>query len=446
MKIDIIICYKKRYKRGHEIDFVPPITGIYLAALTPPKHEVRVFHQQVDKLDYETNAEIIALSFFSGFASEAFRLATTFREKNKTVIAGGPHITFNIEESLKYFDSIITGEADKIWGEILIDIEEHKLKKVYTGNICNMNFLPVPRYDLLSEKFIIKRVIQATRGCYYHCKFCSVPVINPQFRMRPVDDVIQEVKYNKFKYWWQRKIVWFWDDNLLLNRTYAIELLQRLKDENKWWLTQTSIDIADDENFLDLMKKSGCIGVFLGIESFNQNDLNLNNKKHNNILKYKKAIEKIHNKGIAVMAGFIIGFEHDTLKSIQQIPQLMRKIKIDVPFISILTPFKGTVIYHEMNAKGKIIKALNWSNFNGYNVAFKHNSLNETTLTNAHRQLWKNSFNPFNVILRICFGMSHLRFGAQILSLMMNSFYGLKYITCNHPVNYQLISLKSNSN
>jgi len=81
MKIDIIICYKKRYKRGHEIDFVPPLTGIHLAALTPKEHTVRVFHQQVDKIDYETDADIIALSFFSGFSSLRARISRTSRAR-----------------------------------------------------------------------------------------------------------------------------------------------------------------------------------------------------------------------------------------------------------------------------------------------------------------------------------------------------------------------------
>ena len=93
MKIDIIIAYLKRYEFGHEKDFVPPITGIHLAAITPKEFEVRVFHQQVDRIDYDTDAEVIAVSFFSGFAPAAFQLARTFRQKGKIVIAGGPHVT-----------------------------------------------------------------------------------------------------------------------------------------------------------------------------------------------------------------------------------------------------------------------------------------------------------------------------------------------------------------
>ena len=88
MKIDIIIAYLKRYEFGHEKDFVPPITGIHLAGLTPREHTVRVFHQEVDKIDFDTDADLIAISFFSGFAPSAFKLSSIFRQKGKTVVAG----------------------------------------------------------------------------------------------------------------------------------------------------------------------------------------------------------------------------------------------------------------------------------------------------------------------------------------------------------------------
>lgn len=436
MKIDIIICYKKRYKRGHEIDFVPPLTGIFLASLIPDYHEVRVIHQQIEKINFKTDSTVIALSFFSGFAEEAFRLSKIFKSFGKIVIAGGPHVSFNQEESLKYFDSIIVGEADNLWTQLLQDIEVGNLKKVYQGYPSDLKDLPAPRYDLLSNRYIIKRVIQATRGCYYKCKFCSVPSINPGYRMRPVDDVIREVSFNRFQFWWQRKIVWFWDDNLLINKSYAYELLGRMKKLDKWWLTQSSIEIAKDEKLLNLMYESGCIGIFLGIETFDRINLLDQNKFHNKVNEYKEAIRKIHNKGIAVMAGIIVGFENDSVESINEIPSYLKQMGIDVPFISILTPFNGTEIFDEYQDQNLILKSESWSNFNGYNVAFIHNSLTEDQLLSAHRKLWKKCFMPFTILIRIFKSLFYLRSGAFFLSATMNLFYGFKFLSYNHPIKY----------
>ena len=100
LSIDIVVVYQPRYRWGHEADFVPPITGIHLAAITPPAYQVRVIHQQVEPVDFDTEAGLIALSFFTGFATEAHRLAQEFRMRGKRVLAGGPHVTFNGDERL----------------------------------------------------------------------------------------------------------------------------------------------------------------------------------------------------------------------------------------------------------------------------------------------------------------------------------------------------------
>lgn len=433
MEIDIIIAYIKRYEFGHEKDFVPPITGIHLAAITPRKHTVRVFHQQVDRIDYDTKADLIALSFFSGFAPAAFALAREFRRRGKTVVAGGPHVTFNIEESLDKFDAIVTGEAETAWIELLRDLECGVFKRVYAGRPCDMQGLPTPRYDLISNKFFIRKVIQATRGCPFTCSFCTVPTLNPGFRLRPVEDVIRDAAYDAFPHWWQRKVVWFWDDNLTINRKYIHTLLTELKPLKKWWLTQASLDIAKDDKLLDLMRESGCIGVFLGIESFDKESLADAHKRQNKIEHYKTAVAAIHKRGIAVMAGFIAGFDHDTRESIEEMAERIMEIGIDVPFLSVMTPFRGTPVYHELLKAGRMLDK-GWEFYNGYNVAFKPKRMSPEELLSSHRNLWKRAFSVPYALKRILRGVGTLRAGALFLSLFMNSFYMYKRIRKNYPV------------
>lgn len=434
MKIDIIIAYMQRYEFGHEKDFVPPITGIHLAALTPAEHTVRVIHQQVEPVDYDTDADLIAISFFSGFAPAAFTLAREFHKRRKTVIAGGPHVTYNVEEGLTYFDAVVTGEAESVWKQLLLDFSDGKLKPVYKGEPTDLQDIPTPRFDLLPNKFFIKKVIQATRGCPFTCSFCTVPSLNPGFRLRPVDDVIRDASYNNFKYWWQRKVVWFWDDNLTINRKYIKELLVKMKALKVWWLTQASMDIAKDEELLQLMKESGCIGVFFGIESFGKESLADANKKQNKIEHYKKAVAAVHKKGIAVMAGFISGFDHDTKESIEEMADRLMDIGVDVPFLSIMTPFKGTPIHKTFESQGRILQDRDWSFYNGYNVAFVPNNLTPDELLKAHRTLWKRAFSFPYAFRRIFRGLFQLRRGAFYLSLFMNSFYCYKRTKGNYPI------------
>lgn len=433
MKIDIIIAYIQRYEFGHEKDFVPPITGIHLAALTPKKHQVRVIHQQVEAIDYNSDADLIAISFFSGFANAAFQLANAFRQRNKMVIGGGPHVTYNEEESLQYFDAIATGEVENVWELILEDAEKGALKDIYRGTPCDMKDLPTPRYDLLPNKFFIKKVLQATRGCPFTCSFCTVPSLNPGFRLRPIEDVIRDAAYDDFPYWWQRKVVWFWDDNLTIRRPYIKALLKGMIPLKKWWLTQASMDIAKDAELLDLMKASGCIGVFLGIESFGQESLKDANKRQNKIEHYKTAVSEIRKRGIAVMSGFIAGFDHDDYTSIVNMADELMKIGIDVPFLSIMTPFKGTSLYEQLKEENRMLDDRGWNFYNGYNVAFQPKNLTPLTLLQAHRDLWKRSFSFKNSFIRIIRGL-RLRRGAFLLTFFMNSFYCLKKLRGNYPI------------
>ncbi len=433
MKIDIIVAYIQRYEFGHEKDFVPPITGIHLAAITPQKHEVKVIHQQVEAIDFDSDADLIAISFFSGFANAAYHIAGEYKKKNKMVIGGGPHVTYNEEESLQYFDSIVTGEAENVWELLLHDAEKGTLKNIYRGTPCDMKNLPTPRYDLLPNKYFIKKVLQATRGCPFSCSFCTVPSLNPGFRLRPVEDVIRDASYDDFPYWWQRKVVWFWDDNLTIRRPYIKSLLKEMIPLKKWWLTQASMDIAQDAELLDLMKKSGCIGVFLGIESFGVASLKDANKRQNKIENYKTAVTEIRKRGIAVMAGFIAGFDNDDYPAIVSMSDRLMEIGIDVPFLSIMTPFKGTELYEKLKVEDRMLEDRGWNYYNGYNVAFQPNNLTPAELLQAHRELWKKSFSFKNSLKRIIRGFT-LRRGAFLLMLFMNTFYCLKKLRGNYPI------------
>lgn len=437
MRIDIVVVYVPRYSRGHEAHFTPPITGIHLAALVPSGHDVRVTHQQTDPVDLDTDADLIALSFFSGFAHEAYRLADAFRARGKRVIAGGPHVTFWPDEALLHVDAVVVGEAESVWSTAIEDADRGRLQPRYDGVAGPLDGLPTPRYDLLSPRFFNRRVIQATRGCPFSCSFCTVPSLNPGFRTRPVDEVLADVRHTEPGWsWWQRKVAWFWDDNLLAHRKWVKELLRGMVGMDRWWLTQASIDITRDDELLELMAASGCIGIFLGIESLDAESLKHANKRQNKVSEYAGAIEKLHRHGIAVMAGFVAGFDHDTAESVVGMADALTTLGVDVPFLSVLTPFRGTVLHDQLEAEDRLLfeeTGGSWAYYNGYNVAFVPQNLTPDQLHDAHRGLWRRSFGPRNVMRRVGAGCRTLRPGALALSAMMNGFYGYKTLVGNEP-------------
>ena len=287
---------------------------------------------------------------------------------------------------------------------------------------------------MISDQFFIKKVVQATRGCGYACSFCTVPAIHPGFRKRPVEEVIRDCAYDGFPHWWQNKIVWFWDDNLTFDRLYAKKLFTELKPLHKWWLTQASMDIAKDFELLDLMRDSGCIGVFLGIESLDKASVSEAGKRQNKVAEYKKAIQALHKRGIAVMAGFIAGFDHDTIEGILAMADKLEAFGVDVPFLSILTPFKGTRLHEELEEQGRLLKNRGADFYNGFNVTFSPRQMSVSGLLSAHRELWKKCFSPTHSLKRIIKTLFSLKPGACLLTLFMNSFYCLKKITGNFPI------------
>ena len=207
MRVRIVVSYVPRYERGHAWDFVPPVTGMHLAAITPGEHEVDLVHEQVRAVPLDDGwPELVALSFFSGFARRAYEVADAYRARGIKVVAGGPHATYWTDEALQHVDAVVAGEAESVWPEVLRDFARGTPKKVYRGAPSPMVGLPTPRYDLLEPRFLVPRVLQATRGCPFTCSFCSVPDLNPGFRVRPIDDVVRDVATTHFPRFWQEKV------------------------------------------------------------------------------------------------------------------------------------------------------------------------------------------------------------------------------------------------
>jgi radical SAM superfamily enzyme YgiQ (UPF0313 family) len=251
--------------------------------------------------------------------------------------------------------------------------------------------------------------------------------------MRPVDDVLTDIQYDTFAHWWQRKVVWFWDDNLTIRREYARELLTRMVPLRRWWLTQASMDIAKDASLLDLMRASGCIGIFFGIESFGEESLAEARKRQNRVAEYRERIAALHQRGICVMAGFIAGFDGDTPDAVRAMARRLYEIGVDVPFLSILTPYRGTALHARLEGEGRLLTGRGWEFYNGYNVAFRPARMTPEELHAAHRALWREAFSVRYTVKRILRALFRLRIGAFLMCAMMNLFYCLKALRGNSP-------------
>ena len=268
-------------------------------------------------------------------------MANRFRANGAKVVFGGPHATLCPDEVTRHCDYLITGEAEETWPQFLDDFYRGSAKARYScDQTPSLHNIPIPRRDLIKHRYFTKGAVIATRGCPYQCSYCNLKQIYcPTFRMRPVEEVIADIKSMSNCYFV------FWDDNFFGDIDFAIKLLSALKGLNRRWAAQVSIDRCRDTELLKLAHAAGCIYLFVGLESFSADSLATVNKSWNMVGDYRTIINGIHQAGIAVQAGIIFGFDTDGPEIFSDTLAACESLGIDGVTVSLLTPLPGTALY-----------------------------------------------------------------------------------------------------
>ncbi|PYU97207.1 MAG: B12-binding domain-containing radical SAM protein [Acidobacteria bacterium] len=433
MKVEIVQVWRNRYEERRLSAMVPPLTSLHLAALVPNDVEVAVRHEKVSPVDYDTDADLVALSFFTGVAARAYAHSRELRRRGKKVVMGGPHVTMLPDEAAAHADAVVVGEGEPVWRRVIEDAARGRLAPRYQGEARPLAGLPPPRYDLLEPRFAVRRVVMATRGCPYRCSFCTTAVLFPRFRTRPVEEVVRDIESLPGGNWLQRKLVWFWDDNLLVDRRYGKALLRAMVPLRKWWVTQTSLDCAEDEELLDLMRASGCAAIFIGIETLDAASLRQANKMFAPRARVARAIERLHEARIAVLGGYIVGFDGERPADVVAAAAALDDLGVDVPFLSVLTPYPGTPQRAAYERAGRLLGDRGWRWYDGYNVAFRPAAMTPAELEAAHRELWRQAFALGRAAARVVRVAQRGGPGALALAAAMNGYYGLRQLLGRIP-------------
>jgi len=300
--------------------------------------------------------DLVGITAFTSQANRAYELAGEFRKRGVPVVMGGIHASMCVDEAGRYADSVVTGEAESVWAEVLEDARRGRLQPVYAGQHVSMADIPPARHDLLTGGYAFGS-IQTTRGCPLDCSFCSVSAFNGRrYRQRPIAKVVEEFHTIR------EKLVLIVDDNLIGTST---EHLARAKDLframirarlRKKWICQATINIGDDEELLALAAKAGCKGVFIGFESPTAEGLAEIGKKFN-ILKrrdLRASVSRIQRHGLLVVGSFIMGLDTDRRGIGEQIAAAADHYGVDILNALFLTPLPGTRLWDQMEAEGRI--------------------------------------------------------------------------------------------
>ncbi len=386
----------RRVRRARFLSF-QQITMPYLAALAPPHWQVLHVDEEVEPVDFEAPVDLVGITFHTPSAPHAYRLAARFRQRGVPVVGGGPHVTLLPDEAQAGFDTIIVGEAEEEWPRFLADFERGQARPRYqAGATPDLQQAPQAVKALYHRRDFTAGRLFATRGCPYQCDFCSLAVMYcRQVRKRPVADVAAE--YASFP----GQVIIFWDDNIAADRGYAKEVFRAITPYRKWWSSQASIHAGQDDEFLELARRSGCKQLFLGLESVSQASLAGVHKSFNPVQDYARIIANIHAHGIAVQAGIVFGFDHDPPEIFGETLDFLEQTGVQNATFNILTPFPGTPLFARLEAEGRILSR-DWSRYNSRaDVVFQPRQMSPEALLAGYRRANRRFYSSASIARRL---------------------------------------------
>jgi radical SAM superfamily enzyme YgiQ (UPF0313 family) len=418
----------KKSKKGFNIPY--PImfstSGLQLlAALTPEEHFIRIVDETLnEKVDYDSEWDLIGLSMMTTQVSRGYKIADRFREKGVTVVAGGYHASILPDEALLHCDAVCVGEGEKVWAQMLLDAENGTLRQKYSAEtLIDLKDVPWPKRSLVRDKqFGVKNFIQTSRGCPNQCTFCTIiKFFGHTYRLRPVDDVIEEIKYLKKTHQLKWNTVFFSDDNICGSPEYAKELFTKLIPLKINWGSQCSINIAKDENLVELARKSGCKALAIGLESVSDNSLSEANKNAGTVNWYKQAIKLLHKHKIAIFGLFIFGFDTDTKSVFEDTKNFVEDNFLEYAMFSVLTPMPGTVFYTKFKENGRLLTE-NWADYDFQHVVFTPKNMTARELQDGRYNTAKSIHSWRSIFKRIIGAKSNFIF-PMIMNIALKRLY-----------------------
>lgn len=371
-----------------------------VAACTPAGHDYRIVDEYIEEIDYSMKVDAVALSAKTSCVTRAYKVADEFRRRGTKVILGGIHASLRPEEALEHVDCVVTGEAETLWPRVVADLEAGRLQERYdAAGFPPMDRIPVPAWKASPYGQYLMHQIQTTRGCPFRCKFCSVPDISGQdFRFKPVENVVREILSIPMGGGpiAKGRPLYVVDDNFISRTRYTKDLLRALvplyrAGKLPGWSAETTLNVAQDEEMLDLFRDAGCATLIIGFESVSEATLNAMDKPVNFSLTYPEAVRRIHDRGITIVGNFIVGFDTDTLAVFKQTRDFIQQTGIIYPFFSILTPMPGTNLHDEVKDEGRL-DHFRWELYDTRHVVFQPKHMTREQLMDGYVWLFEQCY------------------------------------------------------
>ncbi|MEW5981485.1 MAG: radical SAM protein [Acidobacteriota bacterium] len=384
---------KKRLFNGKTFRF-SMMSLLSVAALTPDRHQIRVVDEQVEDIPWDEGFDLAGITVMTAAAPRAYALCGEFRARHIPVVLGGFHPTFNADEALAHADAVVIGPAGGAWPSVIEDVEAGRLRRIYHGDPDVEVPVSLPRHLLRRGRYVSVNTCSATLGCRNECAFCSITAFYQGRRyQRDIPSIVAHLRS------FDDRFFLFMDDNLTQDRDYALRLFEAIAPLRKTWAAQVSVEAADDPELLEWMRRSGCVGVFIGLESFSKSALCSQNKAIRSPEFYRDAISRLHALGIVVEAAVIFGFDADAREVFRSTLATLDDIGADVMQASILTPLPGTRLFERMRHR---IVDWNWEHYDYKWAVFEPAQMTRDELMAGLQWINKRFYSPARILRRLC--------------------------------------------
>ena len=390
--------------RGQVIAQLPSLALLVLASLTPDDVEVEYVEvADVKACDPSAMAyDLVALTSYTAMAYEMYDLADRFRAAGTPVVIGGLHASFAPDEAKAHADAVCVGEGERLWPLIVSDFRRGGvagLQPYYresSPGTFDLAESPMPRFELLLGRRYNRITVQTVRGCPLDCAFCGASKLyGPKYRRKPIDKIVAEILRIK-ELWGSNAFFELADDNSFANRVWAREFLIAIADLDLRWFTETDLSIADDDELLRLLARSGCRQILIGLESADRaalDGIDRANWKLKRLDRYIDAIKKIQDHGVAVNGCFIVGHDADDPGVFERLRTFIERSELLEAQVTILTPFPGTPLLRQLREEGRLLYERLWDKCTLFDLVFEPRRMTAHELVDGHRWLMGEIYN-----------------------------------------------------
>ena len=345
----------KGYLRTWMMEPIPPAL---IAALTPRDVETRFYDDRLEPIPFDEPTDLVAISVETYTAKRAYQIASEYRRRGVPVVMGGFHATLCFEEVIQFCESVVIGEAEELFPQVIDDYRHGRPQRIYHAEGRPQLTVTADRSIYRGKRYLPIRLVEFARGCRFQCDFCAIQAyFKATHNHRPIDRVVEEIHHVRRP----GQLIFFTDDNMTSNLDEAKELMRALIPLKIRWVSQSAINVAWDDEALDLMKRSGCQGLLVGFESLRSDSLQEMNKGFNLMRGGPaEALAAFRRHNLRIYGTFIFGYDHDTPELFDESVCFAKEQGLFIAAFNHITPFPGTPLYRRLQAEGRLLYDAWW--------------------------------------------------------------------------------------